>query len=718
MSTRGRKRSWWLFGLAVLAALPLAGIVRVAGASEWTQLGVLAVCAVLGVVVVELRGRWQQDEDARAAVRRQLAGASDVLPTMKNVRVADVNVHPAIQDIGYMARDAEPAVAQALRDRHRRRVLIAGASMSGKTRLALQVARGELPGHRLFRPRDGKALHALLALDPEPADLLMWLDDVDRFLGADGLLAEDLEGFHDRGAVAVATIRAGAFTALQPREGLKPAGSEALEWFGDPVWLRWSDEELARSQQTLPDSVVEGARRYGLPSYLGGGPLAVNAFWAAESEQPVGHALVRGAADWRRAGLPGPIPVDVLVSLAAVYLGTGDPAAEPKPAELDAGLAWATTKLNHTVSLLQLSPGGYEVLDYIVDEVAANDASIRDRLWQIATERASSSDLVNVGFSAAAEHARPDRAETIWRQSGHPIALYNLGLVRYRAGDERSRREAEGYWRTAAAAGDPGAMYSLGVLLERRGDPASAREAELWSRRAARASGRRTFPTPAELDHAPDEAVEFTGAATDEQRQLLTEQIQGFRRYLQRNRVPLGPAPTLHVDPAAQITYPDPAGGRLFVGAWAAQFPAIVLHEYSHWLLEELAGVARERWTAAVRAMEAGLAYYLPCSFAEHPRSGFVDLTDATALGGDTLDEAHLTGLRWGSVLWRLRTQLGDTLVDPELLQLWRQVSHASDDRATLVDRLCELTVVSANQATHQLVSDALDLRGLGRERG
>jgi hypothetical protein len=54
-----------------------------------------------------LRARWAQDEDAAAVVRRQVAGARDVLPVTGEVRPADVRVHPAIHEVGCLRRDAE-----------------------------------------------------------------------------------------------------------------------------------------------------------------------------------------------------------------------------------------------------------------------------------------------------------------------------------------------------------------------------------------------------------------------------------------------------------------------------------------------------------------------------------------------------------------------------------------------------------------------------------
>jgi hypothetical protein len=132
------------------------------------------------------------------------------------------------------------------------------------------------------------------------------------------------------------------------------------------------------------------------------------------------------------------------------------------------GLDWATERLNHTVSLLEKTGDGYEVLDYIADHVAKEDPAVPDTMWERLLARAPQSALVNVGFAADTRHGRRDRAESFWQNSGHRVGWYNLGLVHYERGDEESLREAERWWRLAAEAGDPGAAYGLVVLLQRR----------------------------------------------------------------------------------------------------------------------------------------------------------------------------------------------------------------------------------------------------------
>ena len=705
LTTKGKARSGWLLALSALASLPVAAILALAGLPVWVQVLTVALGALIGLLVDELRTGRSQHAAAVASLRAQVAGAPDRLPLVKDVDVATARVHPALHDVGYVARTAERDVAEALAAR--RKVLIAGTPMSGKTRMALHIAQSELRGHQLLIPRYGQSLHNLISGDIEPERLLLWLDDLERFLGGDGLAPAELEAFCGAGGSAIATIGAGNYSDLLPKDGLKPLGWDVLSWFGSPVWLRWTADETDRALATVPPQVVDGVRMHGLSRYLGGGPLALAHFRAAEHSAPVGHALVRAAADWRRAGTSSPIDRDLIVALAPAY--TGPP---PTTSALQAAFEWATSTINGTVSLLREDSAGYDVLDYVVDEVTAEGRPIPEQLWDLAAERGTP-DLVDVGFAAATRHARQDKAETLWGLAEDPVAMYNLGLLHYRDGG-RAQSEAERYWRAAANAGDPAAMYSLGVLLSHRSEPAAREEAERWSRQAAQAAGRRTFERPPHPSAAIESSVRFTGAADDDERESLSRALLGYRRYLNHHRVPLGEIPTVHIDPSAQVAYPEPSQDRLFVGKPTTSFPSITLHEYSHWVLEDVRGVPRDTWTQDVQAIEAGLAYYLPCSFAGSARGvAFIDIAQGTAASEDMLDDAHRVGLRWATVFWQLRSHLSADALDPEVLLMWRQVAPTDDDRGVLADRVRALRVVGDDTPVARIANQALIRTGL-----
>ena len=78
--------------------------------------------------------------------------------------------------------------------------------MSGKTRLAAEVIKRKFPDALLVIPESGKALRELFDGGLDPAGLVVWLDDLERFLGADGLTVGLLNRLTTGRAVVVATI--------------------------------------------------------------------------------------------------------------------------------------------------------------------------------------------------------------------------------------------------------------------------------------------------------------------------------------------------------------------------------------------------------------------------------------------------------------------------------------------------------------------------------
>lgn len=206
LASRGRERSWWLLAVAIGAAVLVAVIAKIEGAPAWIQLTCLAVGTGLGLLMVELRARRAQDDQTAKVVRENVADGSERLRRLRDVGVEDAGVHRATEDVAYVRREVEPEVERLLRAE--RWLLIVGPSMSGKTRLALQVTKRFYADHRLLVPKNGKALHALLAAGVTGSGLVVWLDDLDRYLGSDGLTTDVLDRFHEQGNVVVATAAA------------------------------------------------------------------------------------------------------------------------------------------------------------------------------------------------------------------------------------------------------------------------------------------------------------------------------------------------------------------------------------------------------------------------------------------------------------------------------------------------------------------------------
>ncbi|MGW5744536.1 tetratricopeptide repeat protein [Amycolatopsis sp. NPDC003861] len=284
----------------------------------------------------------------------------------------------------------------------------------------------------------------------------------------------------------VATLRAYEWDRFQPADQLRPPEWDVLRLFKlvllDRDRDRPTDEDL---RQAVPDeNIRERIARVGIGEYVGAAQHVRDQLTVGESANPLGYALVAGAADWSRVGLTRPVPAELLRRLAEARL-TGRRRDELNDDEkYRAGLEWATREINPTVSLLEPADGTYRVYDLALDHLAtATDRIVPAATWQLAIDEAAADELASVGYQAMI-HDLPDNAAAAWRKAanaGDPSAMCNLGVLLQKRGDTD---EAEHWYRQAANTGETVSMYNLGLLLAKQGD---ADEAEHWYRQAAEA---------------------------------------------------------------------------------------------------------------------------------------------------------------------------------------------------------------------------------------
>ena len=163
-----------------------------------------------GGVVAAVAGLGQADGTARGLVLAgrvvTVAGHSDRLPLVREAASAQLRVHSAVAQVRYIERDVQQEVAEALGPGWA--VLLVGHSMAGKTRLAAQVVRQRFPQAPLLIPESGKALRDLVIDEGlDVAGVVVWLDDLERFLAPDGLTTILLNRLTSGKAILVATIR-------------------------------------------------------------------------------------------------------------------------------------------------------------------------------------------------------------------------------------------------------------------------------------------------------------------------------------------------------------------------------------------------------------------------------------------------------------------------------------------------------------------------------
>lgn len=353
--------------------------------------------------------------------------------------------------------------------------------MVGKTRLAAAVVKDLYPDRPILIPDNATALVNLdEAGQLSTHDQVIWLDDLERYLSGGGLTVGLILRLTVRNSV-VATLRTMEWDRFQPTDQ-----SRLLEWdllgvFEMVRLTRDSDqlneEDLARAVPNV--EVRERIKRIGIGEYVGAAQHITDQLALGAQSNPLGYALVRGAVDWKRAGLTRPVPADLLPALAAAHLSPRQRVALAQDDEYKKALDWATREINPTVSLLEPGDGVFTVYDYALDQLSATKEPPSDETWQLIIQRANPEELNGIGFQAAV-YRLFDVAELSWHQgaeAGDITAMNNLGnMLRH-----RDTNEAESWYRWAAEAGDTSVTYDLGILLHERGD---LDKAEIWYQRA------------------------------------------------------------------------------------------------------------------------------------------------------------------------------------------------------------------------------------------
>jgi hypothetical protein len=462
VAARWRLRPWWVLGVAVLAA-PLAGLV----AGVWlpaTSAVLVAVVTVVAGLAAPVAERARTEIADRAQRRRDLQGRSagvseeGRLPRVREcVDPIALGVHPAAASADgdrvppFVRRDLEADLRLVLS--RPGLVLVVGESTAGKSRLAYEAMRAVLSDHVLVHPFDGDALAVLAPVVAEQVRCVVWLDDLERYLGTGGLSPELLTrllGDGSRHVVVLATMRtqeharfdrAREFSLDNPARHAWRRGRDVIERAREVnLDRRWSAAEVQRARAVADDprlaQAVGQAERFGVAEILAAGPQLVTTVRNAWTPglHPRGAALVAAAVDCRRAGLHRPLPLAVLESIHEVYLAARG-GADLRPEPIQRALAFATEPVYATTSpLLPDGAGGYLAHDYLIDALA--QGRIPDRTWQVLLAHITAREAFDLGMTA-----------------------YNMHHI----------NEAHAAFERAAAGGIPGSRPMLGVVLGEQG---------------------------------------------------------------------------------------------------------------------------------------------------------------------------------------------------------------------------------------------------------
>jgi hypothetical protein len=238
-----RLRGWWLLTVA-------AAVTAVLSAVGWVYTGLVAAVAVgvggaVAAVLTE-RGRAHLADRAKAA-----AGSRSGLYVAPVGEIEDpirLGTHPAAAVEGedgridrtpaFVERDQMADVKAALTAGGF--VLMVGDSTAGKTRLAYEAMRACLPRHVCVKPETSDALPAAIAVARQKRPSVLWLDDLERYLGIGGLTRTDLVELVEVGRIVVlATMRSHERDDLSARHDPVRAASDrqvARAGRGETFW--------------------------------------------------------------------------------------------------------------------------------------------------------------------------------------------------------------------------------------------------------------------------------------------------------------------------------------------------------------------------------------------------------------------------------------------------------------------------------------------------
>ncbi|WP_433049233.1 tetratricopeptide repeat protein [Dactylosporangium sp. CS-033363] len=491
-----RTRGWALLVVSALS-VAAAGLAAARWPDQPLVVALAAVgTAVLGVAAARGEELLARHRELRSALPDGLlvTGPGGRPPLVRDVDdPLAVRVHPAEAADGlldrvppYIARDADDRLRAAL-DRGGL-VLLVGDSTAGKTRAAYEAVRARFPRHAFVAPADREALARIMPLVAELRRAVVWLDDLERFLGVGGLTpaaVRRMRGPGDRDVRLVATLRSAEYDRLaspaDPSDAARGTWRDARDVLGQATVVelprRWSAAELARARTRGDDPRIRAALRnagdFGVAELLAAGPDLVRAWRAGWSPgaHPRGAALVAAAVDCRRAGVHDPQPVAFLADLAEERLRRrGGALLRPEP--LDEAVRWATAPAHGASSLLlpTADPDRVLAFDYLID-VDGQDR-VPPATWTALIDRAAPAQAFDIGVAAAQRFVNDAAVAAFRRAASGGVADADVAAAfhaRMLVGDRTALDDLESVWRErerVLGPDDPATLRARAKLAE------------------------------------------------------------------------------------------------------------------------------------------------------------------------------------------------------------------------------------------------------------
>jgi tetratricopeptide (TPR) repeat protein len=343
----------------------------------------------------------------------------------------------------YVKRDNDDELRKAIKSEPF--LVVRGPSLAGKTRALYEAARALLPDATVVIP-DPDCAGCFARLDaalPE-GEMVIWLDDIDRYLRstgtrlASGLTYDQLEAWLEpgRGIHVLATIRVDAWNGVSRagKESADPAASAgrrqtqrpdkadrtgwdilqraSLVKLPGPASERERDAAVATFGASVPEGLSIGEFLYSIPRLLD----------VLDTASTAERAVVWAASDWRRMSGGQTVERDCLLALWRAWVRES-PDEPVLDTAFDDGLEFALgTHPDSSVGFMrQVDQDAYAASDYFVAyrEGAVPEAEafdIPDAVWGAAIECGGADALVEIG-SRARSTERSALAYQAWERA-------------------------------------------------------------------------------------------------------------------------------------------------------------------------------------------------------------------------------------------------------------------------------------------------------------
>jgi len=442
----------------------------------------LTVCGVGDAELLRWLAAWQRISDGDV---RQPAGAVRVCEASPR----ELGVHAAIQARGavgelpmYVPRDVDAGLREAVSAGTNQGcfLLLVGSSSVGKTRSAYEAVLACVPDWWLVHPADAEQVRAVAAA-ARPA--VVWLDELQRYLGDQGVTAETVRALRRAGAIVVATLWPEEYlirtTPRRPgSEDPCQTDRELLDMAQvfDVAEVLSDIEQREATALAATDVCIRaalGTADAGLIQVLAAGPALVR--WWDQSPDPYAKAVITAAADARRMGVEMPLPREFLADAVRGYL-TPRQRAMARPGWLDVAVTYALTPLQGAAATLTPVPtddgvlgrvAGYRIADYLLQHARRSRRAVcpPPACWQALLDHTFGCEKIRRLARAARVRMRYQYAEVLYRRladDGDADAADTLAGLLVQQG---RTDEAIAVLRPAAEAGVAFAMDRLVDLL-------------------------------------------------------------------------------------------------------------------------------------------------------------------------------------------------------------------------------------------------------------